>query len=685
MNATIRNLFQYILAELRLDGYESVLWRLAVDSDNWSEVLPDIAAQFDLNCTEAELSLVEALPLSGLFTPVITQIDPQTWLVLRGFRRGRIAGAIITRNRMATRLFKRQELARLLSLNANQKTVWYMLEVKEPMAAASSLTHDHHLEPWQRLIGMLKPEKNDLMLVIVFALGTGLLYLATPVAVQALVNTVALGGMFQPLVILALILFIFLGFAGFIYVLQTYLVELIQRRLFVSVSVDLANRLPRIRREVYEKSNPVELLNRFFDVMTIQKSGSTLLLEGLATLLQAVIGLLVLAAYHPLLLVFDLVLMGLIVFILVVLGRRSVTTAIEESKAKYAVVAWLQSITRNIHSFKFYGGSELARLRTDELAHTYLANRQRHYRIVLRQTIAAVALHAIAGTSLLAMGGLLVVEGQLTLGQLVAAELIVSGVLSAFAKFGKQLEGFYDLMAAVDKVGHIIDLPLEEDGQEKPVRQQHCGLRVMNLNFSYHQRNTLVKNLSFELERGKNLAVFCPSGSGKTTLAELISGLRMPQSGRIELDGIDLRELRLAAFREQVAVISRLEFIEDTILENVRLGRTEISHQRVREVLSQLGLLDELLTLPEGLNTPLNVNGSPLSSCQLDRLQIARAIAGHPGLLVIDSVLDELDVERLDQVFDTLLHPDSTWSLLILTRLKPVAERCERYLQWSGR
>ncbi len=354
MNATIRNLFQYILAELRLDGYESVLWRLAVDSDNWSEVLPDIAAQFDLNCTEAELSLVEALPLSGLFTPVITQIDPQTWLVLRGFRRGRIAGAIITRNRMATRLFKRQELARLLSLNANQKTVWYMLEVKEPMAAASSLTHDHHLEPWQRLIGMLKPEKNDLMLVIVFALGTGLLYLATPVAVQALVNTVALGGMFQPLVILALILFIFLGFAGFIYVLQTYLVELIQRRLFVSVSVDLANRLPRIRREVYEKSNPVELLNRFFDVMTIQKSGSTLLLEGLATLLQAVIGLLVLAAYHPLLLVFDLVLMGLIVFILVVLGRRSVTTAIEESKAKYAVVAWLQSITRNIHSHRHF-------------------------------------------------------------------------------------------------------------------------------------------------------------------------------------------------------------------------------------------------------------------------------------------------------------------------------------------
>ncbi len=683
MNATIRTLFQFLLSELDIGGYEPGLWRLVVeDRDRIGETIADTAEKYGLRTTEAELTLENALSVSGGSSPVIAAIDSHKWLVLQGFRKGRIKGAIITKNNIKVRLFRNREIAELLNLADADSRQWFLLEAKEPMDTAKNPDIHGALPPLQRLFGMLNAERGDLLLVLIFALGTGLLYLATPVAVQALVNTVALGGMFQPLVVLALILFIFLAFAGAIYVLQTYLVELIQRRLFVGVSADLAYRLPRINCEVYDRYNGVELVNRFFDVMTIQKSGATLLLEGIATILQAIIGLLVLAAYHPLLLVFDLVLIGLIAFIVFFLGRTAIKTAIEESKAKYALVAWLQTIVRGLSTFKFAGGPEFARQRADELAHTYLANRKRHYRVVLRQTIGAVSLHAVAGTSLLAIGGLLVVEGQLTLGQLVAAELIVSGVLSAFAKFGKQLEGFYDLMAGVDKVGHLIDLPLERENGEKIQSESPADLKVIDLAFAYHSRYRPIEGLSFKVRPNENVAVLCSSGGGKTTLADLLGGLRLPMSGRVELNGIDLRDLRLESLREQIAIVGRLEFIEDTVIENIRLGRSEISNAAIRQVLDELGLLKELLQLPDSLQTEVIDGGAPLSSSQFRRLLIARAIVSRPRLLVIDGLLDELDENVRDPVFRTLFKADRSWTLLILTRFPAVAEHCQQIIEF---
>lgn len=685
MKSMIRALFQFILSELEVDGYESKLRQIVIKAENNpARMITEIAEQFGFRVTEVSLTLQNALSVSGSVSPLIAVIDEEHWLVLQGFRKGRIKCAVITKNSIDARLFKPLEIIELVNLTENASRQWFLLELREPLSTAKSPDEHNHLSPFQRLLGLIKAERNDLVLVLIFALATGLLYLATPVAVQSLVNTVALGGMIQPLVILALILFIFLAFAGVIYVLQTYLVELIQRRIFISVAADLAHRLPRVNCTKYDHYNGAELVNRFFDVMTIQKSGATLLLEGIAVILQAMIGLLVLAAYHPLLLVFDLVLIGLIAFIVFFLGRKSVSTAIEESKAKYALVAWLETIARNMSVFKFSGGPDLARQRTDELAHTYLSNRKRHYRVVLRQTIGAVSLHAVAGTSLLAIGGLLVVEGQLTLGQLVAAELIVSGVLSAFAKFGKQLESFYDLMAGVDKVGHLIDLPLERDNGEKIHSEVPVGLKLIDLTYSYHMRHQPIKDLSLQLQAKETLGVVCPSGGGKTTFAELLGGLRLPTSGRIEINGIDLRDLRLESLRQQVAIVSRHELIEDSIIENIRLGRSEISNEKIRRVLDDLGLLQSLLQLPESLHTEIGVTGAPLSASQLSRVLIARAIVGQPRLLVIDSMLDELDDGARQSAYQTLLSPDRGWTLLVLSRFRSVAQHCHRVIELPG-
>ncbi len=544
---------------------------------------------------------------------------------------------------------------------------------------------EHATPPLRRLMQLIAPERHDVGVVITFSVLVGLLTLAVPIAVQALVNFVAFGGLVQPLLILSAVLFAFLALAGFVRTIKTYAVEMIQRRLFVRTAHELAHRLPRVRMSEYDRHHGPELVNRFFEVLTLQKAGSILLLDGIGVALQSCIALVILAFYHPFLLAFDIVLVGVVALILFVVGRGGVATAIAESRAKYAVAAALEEIARNPLTFKSLGGMQYAAGRTDRLAVDYVQARQAHFRIVLRQIVGAVLLQAVAGTALLLVGGWLVIQGQLTLGQLVAAELIVASMLAAFAKFGKQLESFYDLLAGVDKLGQLLDLQLDlaragtADGGSGP-----AGLLVHDVSYAFPGRPPIIQGLSLQVEPGERVCVFGTQGSGKSTLAELLYGVRTPAHGYLALDGDDYRDLGSESLRSAVALVKGFEVIEASIFENVRLGRSEIDRAMVREALDRVGLLDEVRLLPDGIETPLNAQGRPLSGGQLRRILIARAIVARPRLIVVDGLLDDLDADATRQVLQALFHPDRSWTVVVLSHAPHMPPGFDRQLQLSA-
>jgi putative ABC transport system ATP-binding protein len=427
------------------------------------------------------------------------------------------------------------------------------------------------------------------------------------------------------------------------------------------------------------------LVNRFFDVLTVQKAGSSLLLDGLSTAVQTLVGLIMLAFYHPFLLAFDVVLVLLIFFIIFVLGRGGVATAIQESLSKYALVAWLEIVASNMQTFKFNGGPELSAKRVDALALDYLVAKRNHYQVLLRQIIGSVTLYAIASTALLAIGGYLVIDGHLTLGQLVAAELIVSSALISLVKFGKHLEGYYDLMAGADKIGHLLDLSLEREQGVAPIIIGPISLAVSNLYFSFGAKQPVFSNLSFTVQPGESVAVFGGYGSGKSTLAALLCGLRQPGKGYIDINGVDLGNLRLEALRKRIAVVGRAEFFQDSLFENVRLGRPELRRDEVEQVLSAVGLLDDIASLAEdGLDTDISPSGAPLSAAQGRLLLLARAIAGRPALLILDGLLDEMDDAARHRLTQVLFASDAPWTLLVLTGSKDVAALCGRTVELPG-
>lgn len=545
---------------------------------------------------------------------------------------------------------------------------------------------DHpHINPQARLRRLIWLERHDLWTVIAFALGAGFMALATPIAVQSLVNTIAFGALLQPLVILVVILFTSLAFNNLLIAFHIYVVEMMQRRIFVRLFATIADRLRGVAQETFDGRNAPELVNRFFDVLTVQKAAAVLLLDGLAYGLQAVIGMLLLAFYHPLLLAFDLVLIMAVLFVFFVLGQRGVKTSIEESRAKYAVAAWLEEIAHNSILFKWAGGSTFVTHRSDDLARAYLSGRSAHFDVVMRQHVGILFLHTLANTALLGLGGWMVIERQLTLGQLIAAELVVNAMIGGLSRLGKSLENYYDLAAALDKLGYLLDLPQERTGGE-PLN--HSGspatVTLHRLSFDYCVGRELLHNLEATAHPGQRIALTGASGLERGSLLELMFGLRTPSSGTVQIDGFDLRDLELASLRHEIALVKDLEILAGSILDNLRVGRAAIDSVTIRDTLAALHLTEAIMALPEGLNTTLNHRGSPLSEEQARRLLLARAVIGSPRLLLIDETLDRLDVEWRDDIIAWILRPKAPWTAIVSTQSAAVIAQCDQEWRLEG-
>jgi ABC-type bacteriocin/lantibiotic exporter with double-glycine peptidase domain len=539
------------------------------------------------------------------------------------------------------------------------------------------MTDRDHVDPIRRVWELVRAERRDLWVVLVYAAGIGLLSLAVPMAVASLVNTVAFGTVLQQVVVLTAFVLVGLSFEGVMASLQFLVVELLQRRVFVRVALDLAHRLPVARGD---DRNLPELVNRFFDVVTLQKTAASLLLEGLALVLQALIGTLLLAFYHPALLAFDAVLVVGIAVILLPLGRGAIATSLEESRGKYAVAAWLEELGRCPQTFRPDASRAYAVARAEALTVGYLAARARHFRIVMRQHVGARALKAVLSAALLGLGGWLVSERALSVGQLAAAELIVSAVLNGVAKFSKQLDAWYDLVTSVDKLGYLVDLPVDRAGGA-PLPASRApgplGLDLVDVAYGYGPGADTLRGVDLRVAPGARVAVLGPANAGKSTLAALATGRRAPTRGVVRVDGADLRELSLDALHRDVALVQQPEVFDGSVYDNVAVGRAGVTADDVRAALRAVGLEPAVAALPEGVHTRLALGGRPLSSAQAWRLMFARAIARRPRLLIVDGALDGLDDEALAALAPALLDRGAPWSLLLLTHRAALAARCD--------
>ena len=536
--------------------------------------------------------------------------------------------------------------------------------------------------PFSRLRGWMATERTDIWVVVIYSIAIGILSLVVPIATQSLVNTIAFGTLFQPLLVLSLLVFLGLFCAAILKVLRSHVVEVMQRRIFVRVSADTMERILRVRIQAYDDDHGPELVNRFFEVVTLQKSGATLLVEGLEVLMTTLIGMVLLAVYHPVLLIFAVLISVSVLVTLFPLGIGAARTAIQESKAKYALAAWLQELARHPATFKSFPGASFAIERSNRLVGDYVRYRRIHWRVLLRQIIGSQVMQSFGTAGVLGAGGWLVMERQLTLGQLVAAELVVAASLASFSKFGKQLETYYDLLAAVDKLGYLTDLPTEPSGEENVPAGGSAGIELRQIGFSHHSNHPLLQNINLHIPAGSRFGITGESSSGKSTLIDLIYGFREPTSGTLLFEQNDYRNLKLYDLRGQIALVRGIEIFHGTVEENILLGITDLDSAELRKILTMVDLLESIESLSSGLQTVLTTGGQPLSQGQSYRLMLARALALRPRVLILDEILDRLeDGPGLYSLLEALIAPANPWTLVVVSQSKRVLQYCSQTVE----
>ncbi|CAN5563401.1 ATP-binding cassette domain-containing protein [soil metagenome] len=547
----------------------------------------------------------------------------------------------------------------------------------------------HAASPLRRLWEMLLEDKRDLFVLFTYTLIIGFISLAVPLAAQALVNTIAAGIFLQPLIVLSLLVLTGLVFSSALRMMKLCLVENLEQRIFARITLQLSERIPEIKAAALTDEYMPELINRFFDVVNVQKAWGKLLLEMPTALLQVFVGLLLMAFYSPFLLAFDLIIILFITFATAVLGIGGLRTSIAESVLKYRLAEWLEDMGRCQTSLKTNGTELYLNQRTDNLVMSYLSARRAHFSVLFRQAFGTYLFQALASAGILAVGGWLVINRQLTLGQLVAAEIVVLTVLAALEKLIRNCDTFYDLLTGLHKVGHLTDLPLERSGGiELPFN--NCGLSVTcrAVRFTYKQSlpsREILTGIDLSLQAGERASLVGASGAGKSTLASILCGVHEANNGTVEMAGLDIRDIDLKSLRRSVGLVGDTnEIFEGTIEDNVSLGRSFVSHQDIRWALELAQFSDDLINAPYGLSTMLVSGGRNLSRGQVQRLLIARAVAERPRLLILDEAFTGIDEKTKLKIIDSLFAPENSWTVLDISHDAEVVMRSSKVYVLSG-
>ncbi len=534
-----------------------------------------------------------------------------------------------------------------------------------------------------RLLEIVVDEKSNIALVYLYATLVGLFSLTLPLGVQATIGLVSGGLILQPVVLL--VIFVVLGTLayGVLSVMQLSVVETIQQRVFARFALELVARVPRLAMDKRSGEDLTERMNRFFEVVTIQKSGAKLLVDGSTALLQVLFGLLLLTVYHPYFAFFGAALVLLLALIFRVTGPKGLATSIKESSYKYRTVSWLEEVARAAVTFKFAGRSTLPLARMDEHVSGYLKYRRAHFGVLVQQKVAMILFKTAVTGGLLVLGSLLVIDRQISLGQFVASEIVVVTVIAGIEKLIASLADVYDLLTSVEKLSQMRDLELETSGGLAPARSgAGMAVALRDVGFSYPGASApTIHGLDLRIDAGERIGVIGVFGSGESTLLRVLAGVYGSHDGTITFDGITRRDLDATALRAQIGqVLPGEPLFDGSIEENITLGREGIGSVEVIAALKGVGAHEFVQSLPQGLRTVVTAGGRTLPATMALRLLLARAIVARPRLLLLDEVFSTLAPPDRRAITALLTAPGVPWTLIAVSHDDEFLHSCDRVL-----
>mgnify|MGYP005666417661 FL=1 len=534
------------------------------------------------------------------------------------------------------------------------------------------------MSPWERLMGLLKLEKRDILQVVYYAVFSGLLGLTLPLGVQAIVNLIQGAQVSTSWVVLVILVTIGVAFVGVLQIMQLRMIETIQQRIFTRASFEFSFRFPKIKMNELRNYYPPELANRFFDTLTIQKGLAKILIDIPSAVLQIIFALILLSFYHPFFIVFGIFLLLLIYIVFKFTAKKGLETSIQESKHKYRVAHWIEEIARAVVSFKLSGKTNLGMQKNDDIVNSYLEARENHFKILVLQFMQMIGFKVIVTASLLLIGGLLVLSQEMNIGQFVAAEIIILLVIASVEKLILGLEAFYDVLTSLEKMGEVVDKELESQDGDKPEFKDDFVLELDKVSYSVPGREApILKNISLNIKPKSRILVEGVSGSGKSTLLMLIGGLVEATKGKMYLDKFMLSNVNLNHYRSHLGLaLSEETTFEATIKENITFGNPDVSDEQLMWAIEKVGLYQFIKESPKGVNTILHPAGNQIPFTVTRKIVLARAIVDKPKILILEDPLDQFEKSEVDRIIRFLLDKSNPWALVVVSKNNDWSQGC---------
>lgn len=531
-----------------------------------------------------------------------------------------------------------------------------------------------------KLFRLLRLDGKEITALYLLSILSGLIQLSLPLGIQAIINfaIVATGRKQLPASMWVLILLVVLGvlFTGMLKINQMKIVEKIQQKIFTRFSFEFSYRIPKLNVKSIDQYHLPELVNRFFDIPTLQKSMAKLLLDIPTAVIQLCFGLILLAFYNSVFIVFGVILLVVLYLILYFSSPKGFEASLEESNYKYEIAGWIQEIARGIKTFKFFNKFNFHVEKTNKFLEGYLHSRNRHFQILKLQYWSLVVFKILITASMLIVGGILLIRQEINIGQFIAAEIIILTIMNAVEKLIVSLETVYDLLTSVEKINKIREKPIDQEGTYTFVKKQGIEIEAKHLSFGF-EKTSILKDINFHIKPGQKVAITGDGDSGKTILLRMLTGVFQDFEGDLSFDQIPINNYNLNTLRNHIGIyMQKQDIFSATLWENITLGNPDVKEQDVLDTFKIVGLDNFYKSLNKGFDTHLEPTGKQLSSSNVQKLLIARSLLNQPALLLLDEPMKLIAADDKQQLKNYLFGLKDV-TIIFTTNDPALLAKCE--------
>ncbi len=533
-----------------------------------------------------------------------------------------------------------------------------------------------------RLNQVLQPQRKDITAVYIFAILAGAVQLSLPLGIQSIISFVMAGSISTSIVVLIGMVVFGVFINGLLQVRQLQIIEKVTQKLFVRYSIEYSDRIPKLNIEKLDKQYLPEMVNRYFDSISLQKGLDKLLIDIPASIIQVLLGLLLLAFYHPVFIAFGLILILIVVTIIRYTTPKGLDAAMSASNYKYGVAAWLQEVARTIKSFKYTKGTSLHIKKTDELVSSYLGSRTSYFKILLTQFWSLISFKIIITAAMLIIGSYLLVNQQINVGQFIAADIVIIAIIASIEKLITNLSAVYDAVVSVEKLSTITEAEIEKSGGlNLATKNEGVSLEFNQVSFAYSDEPPVLENLQLKLSPGEVVQISGSSGSGKSTMLRLLTGAFTNFKGNILIDEVPVSNYTIESLRSNTGILlGSQDIFQGSLWQNITMGNEAITLEEVTKLAKLTGLDKYVQSCKNGYDSIMQPVGNKLSNTVRKNILLMRSLLGRHRLLLLEEPFDHLAEPYKSNVLEFIKN-DKTSTIMIASQDNMLKNYCSQVIE----